>query len=638
MKFDSPRLAGEQMEIGFRQRPLWGLPLLALVLLQVATVPTLFGTERSWAALRDDRPILNGRNPLHLYHGILGARAWQAGKAGSCYDPSYQAGYPKTPIFDSGSRPAELFLLVGHESPSAYKIGLAIFCGLMPLLFALSARMAGLGPGTACLATAFGQLFWWSGPVQQLLQQGDLDWLLAGNLLVLHLALLVRFHRESEMLVCIGLGFTAALGWFCHPILWAGFGPLILLFYLMVAFRHGLFWHVGLWLAWGGGLSANIPWLEHWLRYCWIARPLPYSFENVPARHLAEWWPACLVGTPADRLLAAALLMGGLAGIIALLIRKRFTAAGLFGATIGLLPALAFGARYWEPLEMIGPGKMLVLACSFAALPCAATCRSYFSSWRRWPNHPRLGVLAGSLVLLGVGVFAHEDMQTLFKQSLRARPFRLGFTAEQETLVQTLRAATVADARILWEDRPNPHYPHWSALLAPSTERSFLGGLDPDAGVEHMYARLSNNMLAGRPLSEWSDEELAVFCDRYNIGYIVCWHPQTITRFCAWPKAEALMRIRESGEGWLFRVNRKPSFLLKGKAKVVQLDSQRIALHEVEPENGVVVLSLHHQEGWRVLPSSVRIEREIDPDDPIPFLRLRVPGPVMRLTLTWDEP
>jgi hypothetical protein len=38
-----------------------------------------------------------------------------------------------------------------------------------------------------------------------------------------------------------------------------------------------------------------------------------------------------------------------------------------------------------------------------------------------------------------------------------------------------------------------------------------------------------------------------------------------------------------------------------------------------------------------VSPSDVRVERHPDPDDPIPFLRLRLPGPVLRLTLTWGE-
>src|SRR5262249_5281833 len=144
----SPRLAGEHIEIGFRHRPIWGFLLLALVLAQIATVQSLFGPERNWASLFDNRPILNGRHPLHLYHGALGAQAWQDGKSGSCYDPAYQAGYPKTPIFDSGCRPAELFLLLGQEKPAAYKIGLAACCALVPLVFASSARLSGQGPGS----------------------------------------------------------------------------------------------------------------------------------------------------------------------------------------------------------------------------------------------------------------------------------------------------------------------------------------------------------------------------------------------------------------------------------------------------------------------------------------------------------
>jgi len=50
-----------------------------------------------------------------------------------CYDPAFQAGYPKTPIFDNGSRPAELFLTIagGGYRPRAYKIGLALTCVLV---------------------------------------------------------------------------------------------------------------------------------------------------------------------------------------------------------------------------------------------------------------------------------------------------------------------------------------------------------------------------------------------------------------------------------------------------------------------------------------------------------------------------
>jgi len=53
-------------------------------------------------------------------------------------------------------------------------------------------------------------------------------------------------------------------------------------------------------------------------------------------------------------------------------------------------------------------------------------------------------------------------------------------------------------------------------------------------------------------------------------------------------------------------------------------------------EEGQVLLSLHYQHGWRARPGWVQVEREPDPFDPIPFLRLRLSGPVARVTLTWD--
>ena len=44
------------------------------------------------------------------------------------------------------------------------------------------------------------------------------------------------------------------------------------------------------------------------------------------------------------------------------------------------------------------------------------------------------------------------------------------------------------------------------------------------------------------------------------------------------------------------------------------------------PEDGKVVLSLHYQAGMKALPARVQVEREIDPYDPIPLVRLKVPG------------
>src|SRR5947209_68786 len=107
----------------------WTFTFLVLVGFQGWKTQALFGID-PWQRLFDRTPIVSGRHALHLYHGYLGACSLRERGTLCCYDPAFQAGYPKSPVFDSGSRPAELFLSVAgaRYDPSAYKLGLASCC------------------------------------------------------------------------------------------------------------------------------------------------------------------------------------------------------------------------------------------------------------------------------------------------------------------------------------------------------------------------------------------------------------------------------------------------------------------------------------------------------------------------------
>jgi hypothetical protein len=165
----------------------------------------------------------------------------------------------------------------------------------------------------------------------------------------------------------------------------------------------------------------------------------------------------------------------------------------------------------------------------------------------------------------------------------------------------------------------------------------FLGGLDPDSSIEHSFASLVDQTLAGRPLSDWSDSELETFCRKYNVGWVVCWSPGAISRFRAWNQAEATTTLHDGEDGWLFTL-RPRSFALKGKAQLLSANSREIVLTDVVPDDGQLVLSFHYQAGLRASPGRVQVERETDPYDPIPFIRLRVPAPLSQVTLTWEDP
>ena len=49
------------------------------------------------------------------------------------------------------------------------------------------------------------------------------------------------------------------------------------------------------------------------------------------------------------------------------------------------------------------------------------------------------------------------------------------------------------------------------------------------------------------------------------------------------------------------------------------------------------VSSLDYQAGLGATPSRVQVARDPDARDPIPFVRLLLPGPVARITLTWED-
>src|SRR5262249_28361858 len=147
-----------------------------------------------------------------------------------CYDPNFQAGYPKTPVFDSGSRPAELFLILGGGTyrPAAYKIGLAACLLAVPLLLAGAGRSAGLSRAAACLAAGLGLLVAWGTPCRQLLEDGDLDLLLGALAVLTQAGLLLRFDREPGLGCWLGLLAAGCLGWFAQPLLLALSLPLLL--------------------------------------------------------------------------------------------------------------------------------------------------------------------------------------------------------------------------------------------------------------------------------------------------------------------------------------------------------------------------------------------------------------------------
>jgi hypothetical protein len=95
--------------------------------------------------------------------------------------------------------------------------------------------------------------------------------------------------------------------------------------------------------------------------------------------------------------------------------------------------------------------------------------------------------------------------------------------------------------------------------------------------------------------------------------------------------------LRDDGDGWLLTLRHLPTFALRGSARWVAADAQRIVLEDVRPENGQVLLSLHYEAGMHVTPSRVAVQRAQNKDD-VDFVRLLIADPVVtRITITWEK-
>lgn len=613
----------------------WPWVLLGLVTWQGWMTWCLLG---GWAMF-DERPLLSGAHPQHFYLGTLGAKSLRSTGRSCCYDTAFLAGYPKTPVFN-GSRLAEavLYIVGGNYSPVAYKIGLAMLCLAVPGMLLLAARGGGLTWPTSVVATAAGLLIWWSPTSYEALQAGASELLLGALAVLANVGLLLRFHRQPGVLSWFGLVFTAWLGWFAQPMLFPIALPLFLLFYLHVGHQHtSLSWHLSLLAGELLSLGLSATWLIDWVMFWWLRSPSPVGGGILTHRTLYTIWNAPLWGGPAYRTLGLFIFASAFVGVLILPRSQRAMARLVSMGSSGLF-LLAFLGISWEPLGSLGTAGLLAPALWFACLPAAHAwvrcCDILFGKIGQ-----RIWLVLASL--LGLGVFlAGDSIKPFLASMVEVAPLQYELGPDREALIEAIKAHTGPEARILWEDVPQPRTsPHWTPLLPLLTGRSFVGGLDPDATIEHSTIGFLDQNLIGTPIGQWPDAALEEYCTQYNIGWAICFSPAAIKRFGEWSGAAKIVDVKDEVPGVLFSMKRpRKSFALKGRAELIHADSHHITLGNVVPEDGMVVVSLHYQAGMRASPSRVFLEREpVGVLDPIGFLRLRMAAPVSRVTITWND-
>jgi len=619
---------------GFRQRPAWLLAILVVAVGQAGLAGRLFDADTPWAALGDDRPVTDGRHPLHLYHGGLGAATFRTWSATTCYDPDFQAGYPKTPVFDSGSRPAELalYLFGGAEvNPAAYKLGLFLTALLAPLAFAAAARGFGLPAAAAVLAGVGGCAVWWSPPMQAAFLAGQQDALIYGLAALVFLGGFARYIADPGVTGWVMMALSAVVGWYVHPVAWAGLLPVVAAMYVVHAPRHGPAWHLGLLAVFVVGAGPNLWWLKDWVWFWSLRQPvgddgsLPSAVELVGgvSDYLAIFGPGPL---------GWAAVAVGLVGLVAM-VRKGLTGpVGVIAAAAVLAVAVARLGDVWPLAKAVNAHRAAVLVPAIAVFPTAFLLCQLLARFK----------LRTAVVLAAVGlpVFAGWVMPGVLKP-FAVTPLRVGFTPTQLALMDDIKRLTTPDARLLIEepDATKSGW-NWTALIPHRTDVPCLGGIDQDACVEHLFAGLCDGKLAGQVFAKWTDADRARFCRRYNVGWVLARTPDAVAWWTADPTARVVRPA--DADGWaLIQLDRPHSYFLAGSGTLERADARQLVLTDLVPDaGGDVILSFHYQKELRVAPGTVFVYDKGGQDalDPIPFINLKLLGPVSRVTLTWEHP
>ena len=373
-------------------------------------------------------------------------------------------------------------------------------------------------------------------------------------------------------------------------------------------------------------IAANSFWLWDWAVHLWMY--VPYGGED-SARAIwpasAQEWEAFL---PHDSI-ELGICAIGLIGVLAMC---RRNAVGAFLLTVATLLYVAAGGagRVWPVIAEIGAQKLMSVGVWCCAVPAAYALTAIAGG-----IGSSSGVRPLGLVWLVVGL-AGLTLGLDVPKRWEVKPLEMGLGVDRNEIVRQIRERSTPDGRILWEEIADAGAGGgWTAMLPELTQRPFLGGLAADVAIDHMHARLADGKLIGRPLSEWSDEELARFFTRFNVTRVVCRTPDATARIRKVPGANVVAEFKDHARV-MFAIDRRPNYVLSGRGVVTQMDWRRVALSDLEPdENGVVVLSLHHHANWHVTPGYVLVEKDVDVNDPIPMLRLRMPGPVSRVTLVW---
>lgn len=577
--------------------------------------------------LLDSRPLLFRDHPVHTLRVQVYREAFAESWLPWGCNPNLSAGYFMGPAHDVGAKPQQVLGVLLPFLTEGTVIRLFLFATLllMPLWTILAVRMLRL-PFAAQLWVLVGFLggAWLYVSFEEISRWGAVAFMFSTWVSPFVLVLFLRFlelpswkRYFATLLALAGQSLLHVLG--AVPI-----APVLVVLTLITR-PLAPKWRAAALAAPLGLVLLNGFWF------------VPFALEFViPAfpREAASGMPRDLSYTSPEHLLAvlsvpkiaAAAIAIAFCGYGVFVMRQlaggRAAAAFAGAGAAGLF--LKFAGSFLPVVMFMQPSRFFVTAFAMLNVPIGL---ALYSVAKRLRIPQALGAGLGAVALTMLAALLAGSLSVAWRDVNEQGVEVVGEPAfidlprrfvpaqdEFDDLSRFVAERTTAEDRILMQS----YWRYEQTALAAQWSRDVVGSYYP-----HTYdpTNFTRSEVWGRKIDKWTPEEFRESCRRWGITWVL-----TSTPEAAKLAAKAFGRAGEpAGPVLAFKTGDSTSRFLVGSGQV-RASVNRLALDDVQSENGVVVLRYRYHPAWQA-PEGVEVFQYRIPEDSIGFLGLRNPPP-----------
>lgn len=555
------------------------------------------------------------------------------------YDPFYLAGMPNGTLGNADNKAWEIFYflfswLLGEGF--AFKAYLLLFFFSYPLLLYGAARNFGLSRSAGLCAGVLGILFFHLSLCINMVAWGMISYVFVCFFSIYVLSLWWRVLLSFSIARCILLAMCLSLMVMMHILAVVHMGVPMAVMYLYASRRLVVRRHVLIGAAPLVALAVNSFWLWPVVDFFndQTTRPENYEFtlqiknvfEPIKVYILQRRSTDHCLPILNNTLFETLLLLLGCAGLYLWRKEGRRSMWQAFGAGICVIFLIAYYGSHTKVFPPLQPERYTIPLGLLLLIPASFSLSRFVHAFVQ-----RSSLSIFLFVSALAFVFLYQPVIRPFGIFYKFKPYRLQTEVPRPitTLLEFLQDHTNRAGRILLEDseytraRPEHQYSggHYPALFPEYVQREYLSGPRPMYPVKHSYASFTNGVLFERDISTYTRHELEQAFDLFNVKWIVAWSQKARDVFGRFP--DYIMKIQEVDRFSVYEVNRTPSFFIKGSGELMA-DYNRIELHNVQAEDGEIIISYHWMKKFRTIPDAV-IEPVFLGGDPIGFIKVKNP-------------